>query len=80
MTSHLESHGKTDIKPEMLSAVQTGNGTSHDKYIIRGIAHPRTNRKDDIFMQRQLVFLKGCLFFYTWKKGNRSNSTSPILQ
>ena len=36
----------------MSSGVQTGNGTSHDKYDIRGIAHPRTNRKDDIFMQR----------------------------
>ena len=39
----------------MSSGVQTGNGTSHDKYNIRGIAHPRTNRKDDIFMQRRLV-------------------------
>ena len=55
MTSHLDSHGTTDIKPEMLSGVQTGNGTPHDKYNIRGIAHARTNRKDDIFMQRQLV-------------------------
>jgi len=35
----------------MLSGVQTGNGTPHDKYNIRGIAHVRTNRKDDIFMQ-----------------------------
>ena len=32
MTSHHNSHGTTDIKPEMLSGVQTGNGTSHDKY------------------------------------------------
>ena len=39
----------------MLSGVQTGNGTPHDKYNIRGIAHVRTNRKDDIFMQRRLV-------------------------
>ena len=35
---HLNSHGTTDIKPEMLSGVQTGNGTPHDKYNIRGIA------------------------------------------
>ena len=42
----------TDIKPEMLSGVQTGNGTPHDKHNIRGIAHVRTNRKDNIFMQR----------------------------
>ena len=55
MTSHLDSHKTTDIKPEMLSSVQTGNGTPHDKYNIRGIAHVRTNRKDDIFMQRRLV-------------------------
>ena len=39
----------------MLSGVQTGNGTLHDKYNIRGIAHVQTNRKDDIFMQRRLV-------------------------
>ena len=26
MTSHLNSHRTTDIKPEMLSGVQTGNG------------------------------------------------------
>ena len=55
MTSHLNSQRTTDIKPEMLSGVQNGNGTPHDKYNIRGIAHVRTNRKDDIFMQRQLV-------------------------
>ena len=55
MTSHLNSHRTTDIKPEMLSGVQTGNGTPHDKYNMRGIAHARTNRKDDIFMQRRLV-------------------------
>ena len=54
MTSHLNSHRTTDIKPEMLSGVQTGNGTPHDKYKIRGIAHARTNRKDDIYMQRRL--------------------------
>ena len=54
MTSHLNSHRTTDIKPEMLSGVQTGNGTPHDKYNIRSIAHARTNRKDDIFMQRRL--------------------------
>ena len=55
VTSHLNSHRTTDIKPDMLSGVQTGNGTPHDKYDIRGIAHERTNRKGDIFMQRRLV-------------------------
>ena len=50
MTSHLNNHGTTDIKPEMLSGVQTRN-----KYNICGIAHACTNRKDDICMQRRLV-------------------------
>ena len=54
MTSHLTSHRTTDIKPEMLPRVQTGNGTPHDRYDICGIAHVRTNGKDDIFMQRRL--------------------------
>ena len=49
MTSHLNSHRTTDIKPEMLSGVQTRKGTPHDKYNIHGIVHARTNRKDDIF-------------------------------
>ena len=61
MTSPLDSHGTTDIKPEMLSGVQTGNGTPHDKYDIRGIAHARTNRKDDIFMQRRLGQIFTCI-------------------
>ena len=55
MTSHLNSHRTTDIKLEMLSGVQTSNGTLHDKYNICGIAHAWTNRKHDIFMQRRLV-------------------------
>ena len=54
MTSHLDSHKTTDIKPEMLSGVQTGNGTPHGKYNIHGIAHARTNRNYNIFMQRRL--------------------------
>ena len=49
MTGHFNSHRTTDIKPEMLSGVQTGNGTPHDKYNIRGITYVRTNRKDNIF-------------------------------
>ena len=54
MTSHLHSHTTTDVKPNMLSDVQTGNGIPHDKYYIHGIAHAYTNKKDDIFMQRRL--------------------------
>ena len=40
----------------MLPGVQTGNGTPHDKYNIRGNANVQTNRKDNIFMQRRLVY------------------------
>ena len=54
MTSHLNSHGTTNFKPEMLSGVKTGNGIQHNRYDIPGIAHARTNRKDDIFMQIRL--------------------------
>ena len=36
LSSSLDSHGTTDIKPEMSSGVQTGIGTSLDKYNIRG--------------------------------------------
>ena len=38
----------TDIKPEMLSGAQTGNGIQHVAYDIRGIAHVHAYRKDDI--------------------------------
>ena len=51
----------------MLSGVQTGNGTPHDKYNICGIAHVRTNRKDDIFMQRQLV--QSFTYILEWGRG-----------
>ena len=67
MISHLNSHRTTDIKPEMLSGVQTGNGTPHDKYNTHGIAHGRTNWKEDIFVQRQLV--QNFTFTLEWGKG-----------
>ena len=54
MTSHLDSHTTTDVKPEMIPGVLTGNGIPHDEYNIRGIVHKCTNRKDNIFMQRRL--------------------------
>ena len=38
----------------MLSGVQTGNGIPHDEYDVHGIAHARTNKKDEIFMQIRL--------------------------
>ena len=43
MTSHVEGHTTTDVKPDMLSGVQTGNGIPHDRYYIRGITHGCTN-------------------------------------
>ena len=76
MTSHLNSHRTTDIKPEMLSGVQTGNGTPHDKYNIRGIAHARTNRIDDIFMQSQLV--QNLTFILKWGQGTCSLTKHPL--
>ena len=58
MTSHLESHTTTDDKPDILSDVKTGNEIPHDIYNVRGIAHARTNRKDNIFLQRRLYIDK----------------------
>ena len=49
----------------MLSGVQTGYGIPHDRYDIRGIAHGRTNRKDDIFMQRR----QGQILHVYWSGG-----------
>ena len=51
----------------MLSGVQTGNGIPHDGYNIRGIAHVRTNRKDNILMQRRLGQI--LIFILKWGKG-----------
>ena len=67
MTSHLNSHRTTNIKPEMLFGVQTGNGTPHDKYNILGIAHAWTKRKDNIFMQIRLV--QNFTVIFEWGKG-----------
>ena len=79
MTSHRDSHTITDIKPEIKPGVQTGNGIPHDRYSIRGIANVRTNREDDIFMQRQLEQIFICLL--EWGKGLVKNQdrTRPEL-
>ena len=71
MTSHLDSHTTTDVNLDMLSGVQTGNEISHDRYNIRGIAHVRTNRKDNIFMQRGLGQIFKCIL--EWGKGHVKN-------
>ena len=79
MTSHLDSHMTTDVKPDMLSGVQTGNGIPHDRYNIRCIAHVRTNRKDNILMQRRFGQIFIC--FLEWGKGLVKNQdcTRPEL-
>ena len=39
----------------MLSGVQTRNRIPHDEYNVHGIAHAHAYRKEDMFIQRQLV-------------------------
>ena len=70
--SHLDSHTTTDVKPDMLLGVQTGNGIPDDKYDIRGIAHAPTNRKDDIFTQRRLGQIFTCIL--KWGQGTCKKS------
>ena len=53
-TPHLDSHSTTDPKPEILSAVLTGNRISHDQRNVRGIMHVHVCRKYDIFRQTRL--------------------------
>ena len=53
-TLHLESHSTSDPKPEILSAVLTGNRISGDGRNVSGIMHMHVCRKDDIFRQRRL--------------------------
>ena len=63
----------------MLSGVQNRNRAPHDKYNIRGIAHARTNRKDNIFMQRRIV--QNFTSTLEWGKGLVKNQdrTRPEL-
>ena len=79
MTSHRDSHTITDVNREMIPGVQTGNGIPHDKYNIRGIAHVRTNRKDDISMQSRIRQI--CICILEWGKGlvKNPNRTRPEL-
>ena len=53
-TPHLDSHSTTDPKPEILSAVLTGNRISPDGRKVRGIMLVHMCRKDDIFRQRRI--------------------------
>ena len=67
MTSHLDSHRTTDIKPEMLSGVQTEMELHMIKYNIHGMAHARQNIKEDIFMQRRI--LQSFTYIFKWRPG-----------
>jgi len=58
MTSQLDGHTTNDVKPEILSGVQTGNGIPHYQNNICGIAHAQTYSKDDNFMQRRQFHTK----------------------
>ena len=53
-TPHLDSHSTTDPKPDIQSAVQTGNRISHDGRNVFGIMHLHAWRKDNIFREIQL--------------------------
>ena len=53
-TPHHDCHISTDPKPEILSAVLTGNRISRDCRNVRGIMHVHMCKKDDIFRQRRL--------------------------
>ena len=70
MTSHLDSHTINDVKPELVSGVQSGNRIPHDENNVRGIAHARAYIKDDIFMQRRLVQSFKCI--RKWGHGTNS--------
>ena len=60
-TSHLDSLTINEVKQEMLSGVQSGNGIPHDDYNVRGIAHAHSYKKNDIFMQRRLGQISACI-------------------
>ena len=72
----------------MITGVETGNGIPHDKYNIRGIAHARTNRKDDIFMQRRLyideahmaldIFRFAVFFYWVFTSGREDSELEKI--
>ena len=86
MTSHRDSHTTTEVKLEMIPGILTGNEIPHDKYYVRGIAHARTDRKDDIFMQRRLYFdeahtapdIFSSVVFLFLVHGNKQNLMMPI--
>ena len=90
MTSHPDSHTTTDVNPDMLSGAWTRNGIPHDIYNIRSIAQARTNRKNDIFMQRWLYIneahmaldiFRFAVFFLSsiWSEFRKISTTKILL-
>ena len=63
----------------MLSGIQPGNGIPHDRYNIRGIAHVRTNRKDDIFIQRRLGQILTCILEWGQRTSKNQDRARPEL-
>ena len=67
MTSHLDRHGTTDIKPEMLSGVQTGNGIWHVEYNIPG--RKKTFKSKDDYCK--------ALYIYIYMNSSPQNKIDP---
>ena len=76
MTSHLDSHGTTDLKPEKLSGV-IGNGMQHDDYNIHGIAHVHACRKKRHFHAKMTI---AKLYIYMNSCPKKFNSPRTYLQ
>ena len=55
---------KNDLKKEIVYRYST----PHEKYNVHGITHARVKRKDNIFMQRQLVQLIICGVSTCWRR------------
>ena len=55
MTFYLDDHTTTQLtlNQRCYQVYKPNMDFKHDKYNIRGIAHARTNRKGNIFMQRK---------------------------
>ena len=58
MTPHLDSHSTTDPKPEIVSAVKTGNRISRHGRNVRDIMHVHMGRKADILGKNDLTIKK----------------------
>ena len=71
-------HGTTDIKLEILSCVQTGNGTPHDKNNIRGIARAHKQKRRHFHAKTTSAKLYYYIGFYHMAK-QHSRSRAELL-